>query len=33
VWACRHGANVKPEAFAVKDPDAVQPKSALTAVK
>ena len=33
LWACRHGAKVKPEEFAVKDPDAVQPKSALTAVK
>jgi len=29
VWAGRHGAKPKPEAFAVKDPDAVQPKSAL----
>ena len=33
VWAARHGAKVKPEEFAVKDPDAVQPKSALVAVK
>ena len=33
VWAARHGVKVKPEAFAVKDPDAVHPKSALTAVK
>jgi len=33
VWACRHGAKVKPEEFAVKDPEAVQPKSALTEVK
>ena len=32
VWAARHGARVKPEAFAVKDQNAVQPKSALTAV-
>ena len=32
VWACRHGAKVKPEAFAVKDPEAVKPKSALGAV-
>jgi membrane protein len=33
VWACRHGAKVKPEAFAVEDSEAVQPKSALTAVE
>jgi membrane protein len=33
VWAARHGVKVKPEEFAVKDPDAVQPKSALVAVK
>ncbi len=33
VWAARHGVKVKPEEFAVKDPEAVQPKSALTAVK
>ncbi len=33
VWAARHGVRVKPEEFAVKDPEAVQPKSALTAVK
>jgi membrane protein len=33
VWAARHGVKVKPEPFAVKDPDAVHPKSALTAVK
>jgi membrane protein len=33
VWAARHGGKVKPEAFAVKDPEAVQPKSALTAVE
>jgi membrane protein len=33
VWAARHGTKVKPEEFAVKDPDAVQPKSALTAVE
>ncbi len=33
VWSARHGAKVKPEEFAVKDPDAVQPKSALTTVK
>ena len=31
VWAARHGAKVKPEEFAVKDPDAVNPKSALGA--
>ena len=30
VWAARHGVKVKPEEFAVKDPDAVHPKSALT---
>lgn len=29
LWACRHGAKPKPEAFAVKDPDAINPKSAL----
>ena len=29
VWAVRHGVKVKPEEFAVKDPAAVQPKSAL----
>jgi membrane protein len=29
VWAARHGVKVKPEVFAVKDPEAVQPKSAL----
>lgn len=34
VWSARHGAKVKPEAFAVKDdPDAVNPKSALATVK
>ena len=33
VWAVRHGVKVKPEEFAVKDPEAVQPKSALTEVK
>ena len=33
VWAARHGVKVKPEVFAVKDPAAVQPKSALIAVK
>jgi membrane protein len=33
MWAARQGANPKPEEFAVKDPDAVQPKSALTTVK
>jgi len=33
VWAARHGVKVKPEEFAVKDPEAVKPKSALTAVK
>jgi len=32
VWAARHGVKVKPEEFAVKDPEAVKPKSALTAV-
>lgn len=32
VWAARHGVKVKPEEFAVKDPEAVHPKSALTAV-
>ena len=29
VWAARHGARPKPEAFAVKDPKAINPKSAL----
>ena len=29
VWAARHGARPKPEEFAVKDPDAINPKSAL----
>jgi membrane protein len=29
VWAARHGARTKPELFAVKDPDAINPKSAL----
>jgi membrane protein len=29
VWAVRHGVKVKPEEFAVKDPEAVKPKSAL----
>jgi membrane protein len=29
VWAARHGVKPKPEVFAVKDPDAVNPKSAL----
>jgi membrane protein len=33
VWSARHGVRVKPEEFAVKDPLAVKPKSALTAVK
>jgi len=33
VWAARHGVKVKPESFAVKDPEAVHPKSALIAVK
>ena len=33
VWAARHGVKVKPEEFAVKDPKAVKPKSALTEVK
>ncbi|HEX8029807.1 MAG TPA: YihY/virulence factor BrkB family protein, partial [Vicinamibacterales bacterium] len=32
VWAARHGTKVKPETFAVKDPEAVHPKSALTEV-
>ena len=32
VWAARHGVKPKPEEFAVKDPKAVQPKSALTSV-
>ena len=32
VWACRHGARVKPEAFAVKDLEAVHAKSAIAAV-
>ena len=32
VWAARHGVRPKPEEFAVKDPNAVQPKSALTSV-
>jgi membrane protein len=32
VWAVRNGVKVKPEEFAVKDPQAVQPKSALTSV-
>jgi membrane protein len=30
VWAARHGVKVKPEEFAMKDPDAVHPKSAIT---
>ena len=29
VWAARHGARPKPESFAVKDPKAINPKSAL----
>ena len=29
LWASRHGARPKPEAFAQKDPDAINPKSAL----
>ena len=33
VWAARHGTKVKPEEFAVKDPQAVKPKSALTEIK
>ena len=33
VWAARHGTKVKPEEFAVKDPQAVHPKAALTEVK
>ena len=32
MWSTRHGARVKPEEFAVKDPQAVHPKSALTTV-
>jgi membrane protein len=32
VWAARHGTKVKAEPFAVKDPKATHPKSALTAV-
>jgi len=32
LWAARHGVKPKPESFAVKDPDAINPKSALTAV-
>jgi membrane protein len=31
VWACRHGATVKPEEFAVKDPGAADPTAVLTA--
>ena len=33
VWAARHGVKVKPESFAVKDPEAVHPKSALALVE
>lgn len=33
VWAARHGVKVKPEEFAVKDPEAVHPKSALAEVE
>ena len=33
IWACRHGARVKPEEFAVKDLQAVKPKSALVSVR
>jgi membrane protein len=33
VWAARHGVKVKPESFAVKDPEAVHYKSALIDVK
>ena len=33
VWAARHGVTVKPEPFAVKDPEAVHPKSALALVE
>ena len=33
VWAARRGVNVTPEEFAVKDPEAVKPKSALVAVE
>jgi membrane protein len=29
LWAARHGVKPKPEAFAEKDPDAINPKSAL----
>ena len=29
VWAARHGVRPKPEDFAVKDPKAINPKSAL----
>ena len=32
VWAARHGSKPKPSSFAMKDPDAVQAKSALTSV-
>lgn len=32
VWSARHGVKVKPEEFAVKDPEAVNPKSAIAAV-
>ena len=33
LWAARHGPKPKPEEFAVKDPDAAHPKSALVGVK
>jgi len=33
VWAARRGVNVTPEEFAVKDPEAVKPKSAFVAVE
>ena len=29
VWAARHGVKPKPESFAEKDPEAMNPKSAL----
>jgi membrane protein len=29
LWSARHGVKPKPEAFAQKDPDAVNPKSAI----
>ena len=33
IWAARHGVKPKAEEFAVKDPDAVHPKSALAEVE